>query len=430
MDAGTGRRRCCAEQPRRQPWPRCSSTWPPTMLRRSTWPPTVAARAAGGGNPVIPLLAEVRSRADARRTCPTRPACRASTSQDVLDTALVLVLRDGHGRRPHRPRPPRSRRLPAGDDLPRCPGARPDADPARGTDHAGRPVRHLAAGAAGRPPRSRCCTDTHCRSPTAAPPAPWPGSAVLAGPVGGPAAHAWSRTWAHGGLGLPVEPGPLARGQGSDGPLGAGRGPDLRAALGTVAADVADRRASRDRRAGRTRGRRPGRIVGHGTQAKPGAVRAAAPVRAGTPALAAQVLTAAGPGRRSARGRRLARGVAGAATAAPGTLVGSSRIAAELLTGLVVDPQAAARNLATSRRRPGTGRRRYRPADRRPGRCRRPGYRDRVGHRTRRRAVAVTAFPGSAPCRSRSAAAERPLLVLGRRSAPRSPRCGAMSCRW
>ncbi|WP_354178061.1 lyase family protein [Arthrobacter sp. UYP6] len=54
-------------------------------------PASIAARSAGGGNPVIPLLADLRA---AMRT--TSPAAAdavhtAATSQDILDTALMLV---------------------------------------------------------------------------------------------------------------------------------------------------------------------------------------------------------------------------------------------------------------------------------------------------------------------------------------------------
>lgn len=54
-------------------------------------PPALAARAQGGGNPVIPLLADLRA-----LVCETSPAAagaihQAATSQDVLDSALMLI---------------------------------------------------------------------------------------------------------------------------------------------------------------------------------------------------------------------------------------------------------------------------------------------------------------------------------------------------
>jgi 3-carboxy-cis,cis-muconate cycloisomerase len=54
----------------------------------------LADAAAGGGNPVIPLLAEVR-RALADDGADDDALHRTATSQDVLDTALVLVMREG-----------------------------------------------------------------------------------------------------------------------------------------------------------------------------------------------------------------------------------------------------------------------------------------------------------------------------------------------
>ncbi len=50
----------------------------------------VAAESAAGGNPVIPLLARLRAAVPEHRTT----IHAGLTSQDVLDTALVLVLRD------------------------------------------------------------------------------------------------------------------------------------------------------------------------------------------------------------------------------------------------------------------------------------------------------------------------------------------------
>lgn len=54
----------------------------------------LADAASGGGNPVIPLLAEVR-RVLAARKADDDALHRSATSQDILDTALVIVLREG-----------------------------------------------------------------------------------------------------------------------------------------------------------------------------------------------------------------------------------------------------------------------------------------------------------------------------------------------
>src|SRR4051794_19361999 len=53
--------------------------------------PALARDAENGGNPVIPLLALLRSRVGAKHLH------AGLTSQDVLDTALVLCLRDTAG---------------------------------------------------------------------------------------------------------------------------------------------------------------------------------------------------------------------------------------------------------------------------------------------------------------------------------------------
>jgi 3-carboxy-cis,cis-muconate cycloisomerase len=54
----------------------------------------VARAAEAGGNPVIPLLALLRERLEARNPAAASWLHRGLTSQDVLDTALVLCLRD------------------------------------------------------------------------------------------------------------------------------------------------------------------------------------------------------------------------------------------------------------------------------------------------------------------------------------------------
>jgi 3-carboxy-cis,cis-muconate cycloisomerase len=54
----------------------------------------VAAGAESGGNPVIPLLAVLRGRLEARNPDAATWIHRGLTSQDVLDTALMLCVRD------------------------------------------------------------------------------------------------------------------------------------------------------------------------------------------------------------------------------------------------------------------------------------------------------------------------------------------------
>jgi 3-carboxy-cis,cis-muconate cycloisomerase len=57
----------------------------------------IARRAQGGGNPVIPLLADLRAQVKALDTAgvgPVKAVHTSLTSQDVLDTALMLVARN------------------------------------------------------------------------------------------------------------------------------------------------------------------------------------------------------------------------------------------------------------------------------------------------------------------------------------------------
>ncbi|MCU1517824.1 MAG: 3-carboxy-cis,cis-muconate cycloisomerase, partial [Pseudarthrobacter sp.] len=57
----------------------------------------IARRAQGGGNPVIPLLADLRKQVQARDTAgigAVKSVHTSLTSQDVLDTALMLVARN------------------------------------------------------------------------------------------------------------------------------------------------------------------------------------------------------------------------------------------------------------------------------------------------------------------------------------------------
>ena len=58
----------------------------------------VARDAESGGNPVIPLLKLLRSRLAGRNEAAASWLHKGLTSQDVLDTALVLCLRDATGR--------------------------------------------------------------------------------------------------------------------------------------------------------------------------------------------------------------------------------------------------------------------------------------------------------------------------------------------
>lgn len=56
-------------------------------------PAELAQRARGGGNPVIPLVADLRSAVAAEDEQAARWVHRGATSQDILDTALMLVAR-------------------------------------------------------------------------------------------------------------------------------------------------------------------------------------------------------------------------------------------------------------------------------------------------------------------------------------------------
>ncbi len=56
--------------------------------------PRIAADAERGGNPVIPFLALLRERLTERNEVAARWVHKGLTSQDVLDTALALCLRD------------------------------------------------------------------------------------------------------------------------------------------------------------------------------------------------------------------------------------------------------------------------------------------------------------------------------------------------
>ncbi|WP_433795294.1 lyase family protein [Actinoplanes sp. CA-252034] len=56
--------------------------------------PLVAAGAESGGNPLIPLLKLLRTRLEPRNAAAARWLHRGLTSQDVIDTGLVLCLRD------------------------------------------------------------------------------------------------------------------------------------------------------------------------------------------------------------------------------------------------------------------------------------------------------------------------------------------------
>ncbi|MBO0897241.1 lyase family protein [Arthrobacter sunyaminii] len=57
-------------------------------------PASLAARSAGGGNPVIPLLADLRAKVRDISPAAAEAVHTAATSQDILDTALMLVSAD------------------------------------------------------------------------------------------------------------------------------------------------------------------------------------------------------------------------------------------------------------------------------------------------------------------------------------------------
>ncbi|WP_146361049.1 lyase family protein [Arthrobacter yangruifuii] len=54
---------------------------------------SLAERAQGGGNPVIPLLADLRAQARAQSPKAAAAIHRGATSQDIMDTALMLMAR-------------------------------------------------------------------------------------------------------------------------------------------------------------------------------------------------------------------------------------------------------------------------------------------------------------------------------------------------
>ena len=57
-------------------------------------PVSLAARSAGGGNPVIPLLSDLRAKVRETSPAAAEAVHTAATSQDILDTALMLVTAD------------------------------------------------------------------------------------------------------------------------------------------------------------------------------------------------------------------------------------------------------------------------------------------------------------------------------------------------
>ena len=57
----------------------------------------IATKAEASGNPVVPLVSLMRERLSARDETAARWLHRGLTSQDVLDTALVLCARATHG---------------------------------------------------------------------------------------------------------------------------------------------------------------------------------------------------------------------------------------------------------------------------------------------------------------------------------------------
>ncbi len=102
----------------------------------------VAAGAERDGNPVTGLVAMLRSRAGGRHRA---RGCTADlTSQDVVDTALMLCLRDALAAVDDQLAATGSGALRPGAGTPRCSDAHPHPDPARAAGHRGDEVRGLA----------------------------------------------------------------------------------------------------------------------------------------------------------------------------------------------------------------------------------------------------------------------------------------------
>jgi len=303
---------------------------------------TVARQAADGGNPVIPLLAAIRSELVAVGL-PDTGLHAGLTSQDVLDTALVLMLR-------------------AVTDAARADletaldGVAELADRYRTTPALGRTLTQpavpttLGARFAGwlqdlRMAHGALLMDTNLPAAFGGAAGTLAGVVALFGPMAEPGrAMGLVNTWAHAQLGVPLAPGPWH----------VARGPMVRwahaaaqtcAALGTIAADVliCARPEIGELAEPAATGRGGSSAMAH----KHNPVLSVLLRRSAllTPALAAQVLTAAGQSvDQRADGAWHAEWPALQQLARH--LAGSTHVAAELLTGLVVDPAAAARNLA------------------------------------------------------------------------------------
>jgi 3-carboxy-cis,cis-muconate cycloisomerase len=96
---------------------RAESAWLDALIRHGVAPPEaaddlnglitaddvpmVAAGAEAGGNPLIPLLKLLRKRLESRNQVAAKWLHKGLTSQDVIDTGLVLCLRDATGRIRH-----------------------------------------------------------------------------------------------------------------------------------------------------------------------------------------------------------------------------------------------------------------------------------------------------------------------------------------
>ncbi len=238
----------------RRPSPRAAA---PTA---STWP-TLGARAAAAGNPVIPLVADLRRRgADGRRGGRPRRRHEPGRHRHLADARSPAALIPPGRRRLARAASRRGRRWPSATGTTSSPGRR-TLLPARGADH----VRADRGDLAGRPGRRQ----GRARRAVAA--------ERLAVQLGG----------ARGDAGAPRRP--RRRGDGAPRrPAGAGR---TRAAVGTrprggssswparwswsparlgeVATDVVGLMQTEvdEVREGRTR---PRRLVGHAAQAQPG----------------------------------------------------------------------------------------------------------------------------------------------------------------
>ena len=243
---------------------------------------------------------------------------RGLTSQDVVDTALMLCLRDALDRVEAELReqvsalsPPR-RRAPVDGD------GRPDPDPARGPDLVRAQGVRVAHGCPRRRRRGRSVRVPRWPPRSAEPPEPWPRRPSWRAPRLWPTPSAVAVATADGlaaalGLGRPAAVAHLAT-PGHPHRRRA-RGGDRR--LGTDRVRRGDVGAAGDRRAGRAGRRRPRGLVDDAAEAEPGAVRAGPPGRADGTWPRRHAPHRRGAGRRRAAGRCLARRMGDAANPRP-----------------------------------------------------------------------------------------------------------------